>query len=186
MDVEEERKLIELVKKGDNDALELLIDDLHYYIKNFLPSVSKPIWLTNDDLQQLVRIGLWQAIHKFDTSKKLRLWTYARYMIMNSIQHFCYIKKKDPPLYQHDDYNLLAENKIDKYEETKHVENEDLLEKVFQILEPKEQDLLKLLMKEKTHSEIAQIRKCTRQNIDRCVINLFNRIREAFPNIKLN
>lgn len=90
---EEERKCIENMNNGDDEAKNILIERNLRLVAH----ISKKYSTTNidqDDLISIGTIGLIKAINSFDNSKNIRLATYAARCIDNEILMFIRSNKK--------------------------------------------------------------------------------------------
>lgn len=85
---EQELKLVQQVRAGgpqSEKAKEILLDKLEYLVDMI---AKRYLWMGLDlsDLQQAGRIGLLDAIDRFDPNRGKRLSTYAQFWIRNYIQ----------------------------------------------------------------------------------------------------
>ena len=90
---DEERKCIENMSNGDDEAKNILIERNLRLVAH----ISKKYTTTNidqDDLISIGTIGLIKAINSFDNSKNIRLATYAARCIDNEILMFIRSNKK--------------------------------------------------------------------------------------------
>lgn len=82
---EEEKKYLELCKNGDEEARNILVERnlrlVAHIVKKYAPGFSGDC----DDLISIGTIGLIKAINSFDSSKGIRLATYAARCIQNAI-----------------------------------------------------------------------------------------------------
>lgn len=95
----DEREKLEQMKNGDKEARSLLIEHNLRLVSHI---VKKYYSKTNDtdDLISIGTIGLIKAIDTFDTSKNIRLATYASRCIENEIlMHFRNTKKSSNDVY---------------------------------------------------------------------------------------
>ena len=84
LDEKEERKYLELLKEGDKEAKEILIERNLRLVAHIVKKYSFP----NKEIDELISIGtvgLIKAIDSFDVSKGTRLATYAARCIENEI-----------------------------------------------------------------------------------------------------
>ena len=84
---EEEKKLVELAKKGDSVALEKLIQ-VHkpFLIKMLRFYKHKYPFISVEDLEQSILLGFIKGIKNFDLNKDNKLLTYAIYYIRKEVQ----------------------------------------------------------------------------------------------------
>lgn len=93
LSAEEEKKYLEYMKNGDEEAKNILIERNLRLVAH----VSKKYSGTNidqDDLISIGTIGLIKGINSFDASKNIRLATYAARCIENEILMFLRSSKK--------------------------------------------------------------------------------------------
>ena len=90
---EEEEKYIELAVKGDKKARDILIERnlrlVAHVIKKYYTAAKE-----QEDLISIGTIGLIKAVNTFDSSKKIRLATYAGKCIENEVLMYFRSQKK--------------------------------------------------------------------------------------------
>ncbi len=90
---EEEKKYLELLKNGDEEARNILIE----HNLRLVAHISKKYSSTNidqDDLISIGSIGLIKGINSFDNSKGIKLSTYISRCVENEILMFLRSSKK--------------------------------------------------------------------------------------------
>jgi len=80
---EEEKKYLELLKKGDEDARNILIERNLRLVAHVCKKYSSTK-IDQDDLISIGSIGLIKGINSFDSSKGVRLATYVSRCIDNA------------------------------------------------------------------------------------------------------
>lgn len=85
LNLTEEKFLGELIKKGDNEARELLILANLYLAKYIASQIAKKINMPFNDILQNAFLGLIDAVDKYDPVKNLRFKTYAEIRIRGGI-----------------------------------------------------------------------------------------------------
>lgn len=182
---EDEQKYLELLKKGDEEARNILIE------KNLrlVAHVCKKYSSTNIDLDDLISIGtigLIKGINSFNPSKSVKLSTYVSRCIDNEILMFLRSTKKlgaevfleDPIGKDKDDNTVTLQEVLENNE--KNIEDEvdlkfkikKLYKKMKEVLKLREKTILELRFgldgnKPKTQNEIAKSMGISRSYVSR-------------------
>ena len=182
---EEEKKVLEKYKLGDEEARNILIERNLRLVAHVCKKYN---WanLDTDDLISIGTIGLIKGIGSFDPDKGVRLATYASRCIDNEIlMHLRSTKKLgvevylEEPIGKDKDDNQISLIDILENDE-KSIEDEidlkmkikKLYEKMKSILKPREKNILELRFgldgsKPKTQNEIAQMMGISRSYVSR-------------------
>ena len=182
---EDEKMYIERLKKGDEEARNVLIE------KNLrlVAHISKKYISTNidqDDLISIGTIGLIKAINSFNSDKNIRLATYAARCIENEILMFLRSNKKtksevylNEPIGKDKDDNEITLLEILENDERSIEEEIDLkikikklYEKMKEILKDREKRIIELRFglcgtAPKTQNEIASMMGISRSYVSR-------------------
>ena len=182
---EDEQKYLELLKKGDEEARNILIE------KNLrlVAHVCKKYYSTKIDLDDLISIGtigLIKGINSFNPSKSVKLSTYVSRCIDNEILMFLRSTKKlgaevfleDPIGKDKDDNTVTLQEVLENNE--KNIEDEvdlkfkikKLYQKMKEVLKLREKTILELRFgldgnKPKTQNEIAKSMGISRSYVSR-------------------
>ena len=182
---EDEQKYLEVLKKGDEEARNILIE------KNLrlVAHVCKKYSSTNIDLDDLISIGtigLIKGINSFNPSKSVKLSTYVSRCIDNEILMFLRSTKKlgaevfleDPIGKDKDDNTVTLQEVLENNE--KNIEDEvdlkfkikKLYQKMKEVLKFREKTILELRFgldgnKPKTQNEIAKSMGISRSYVSR-------------------
>ena len=182
---EDEQKYLELLKKGDEEARNILIE------KNLrlVAHVCKKYSSTNIDLDDLISIGtigLIKGINSFNPSKSVKLSTYVSRCIDNEILMFLRSTKKlgaevflEDPIGKDKDNNTVTLQEVLENNE-KNIEDEvdlkfkikKLYQKMKEVLKLREKTILELRFgldgnKPKTQNEIAKSMGISRSYVSR-------------------
>ena len=182
---EDEQKYLELLKNGDEEARNILIE------KNLrlVAHVCKKYSSTNIDLDDLISIGtigLIKGINSFDPSKSVKLSTYVSRCIDNEILMFLRSNKKlgaevflEDPIGKDKDDNTVTLQEVLENDE-KNIEDEvdlkfkikKLYQKMKDVLKLREKTILELRFgldgnKPKTQNEIAKSMGISRSYVSR-------------------
>ena len=194
---EEEKEYIEKMKLEDEEARNILIERNLRLVAH----VSKKYSTTNIDQEDLISIGsigLIKAINSFDSSKNIRLATYAARCIDNEILMFIRTSKKtkaeiylNESIGKDKDDNEITLLDIIEQEETSIDEEIDLkfkikelYNKMKQVLKDREIDILNLRFglngkKPKTQHEIASMLGISRSYVSRIETKAINKLAEV-------
>ncbi len=191
---EDEQKYLELLKKGDEEARNILIE------KNLrlVAHVCKKYSSTNIDLDDLISIGtigLIKGINSFNPSKSVKLSTYVSRCIDNEILMFLRSTKKlgaevfleDPIGKDKDDNTVTLQEVLENNE--KNIEDEvdlkfkikKLYQKMKEVLKLREKTILELRFgldgnKPKTQNEIAKSMGISRSYVSRIEIKAIEKL----------
>ena len=194
---EDEQKYLELLKKGDEEARNILIE------KNLrlVAHVCKKYSSTNIDLDDLISIGtigLIKGINSFNPSKSVKLSTYVSRCIDNEILMFLRSTKKlgaevfleDPIGKDKDDNTVTLQEVLENNE--KNIEDEvdlkfkikKLYQKMKEVLKLREKTILELRFgldgnKPKTQNEIAKSMGISRSYVSRIETKAIEKLAKA-------
>ena len=200
---EDEQKYLELLKNGDEEARNILIE------KNLrlVAHVCKKYSSTNIDLDDLISIGtigLIKGINSFDPSKSVKLSTYVSRCIDNEILMFLRSNKKlgaevfleDPIGKDKDDNTVTLQEVLENNE--KNIEDEvdlkfkikKLYQKMKDVLKLREKTILELRFgldgnKPKTQNEIAKSMGISRSYVSRIEKRALTKILKEFIQMRM-
>ena len=191
---EEEKKYLELLKSGDEDARNILIERnlrlVAHVCKKY--ATSK---VDQDDLISIGTIGLIKGINSFDNSKGVRLATYVSRCIDNEILMYLRSTKKlsaevyleDPIGKDKDDNTVTLQEVLENND--KNIEDEvdlkfkvkQLYEKMKEVLKTREKTILELRFglngkKPQTQNEIASSMGISRSYVSRIETKAINKL----------
>lgn len=192
----EDKKLIELIRKGDGEALDFLI---HKY-SGLVRAISSKYFLKGgekEDVRQEGLIGLFKAITQYDPDKEATFRTFSERCIKNEIfsavRHS--MRKKNMPL---NAYISIQWSQTDKDETHKEIielskgKNDDpenividrerkraLHEIIESDLNEREKIILELYLKEKTYKEMSIITGLSIKKIDNMLQQMRKKIKRA-------
>ncbi len=194
LDSEEEKKYLELLKNGDEEARNILIERnlrlVAHVCKKYATSKVE-----QDDLISIGTIGLIKGINSFDSSKGVRLATYVSRCIDNEVLMYLRSIKKlgaevyleDPIGKDKDDNTVTLQEVLENNE--KNIEDEvdlkfkvkQLYEKMKDVLKTREKTILELrfgLMGQKplTQNEIANSMGISRSYVSRIETKAINKL----------
>ena len=194
LDSEEEKKYLELLKSGDEDARNILIERnlrlVAHVCKKY--ATSK---VDQDDLISIGTIGLIKGINSFDNSKGVRLATYVSRCIDNEILMYLRSTKKlsaevyleDPIGKDKDDNTVTLQEVLENND--KNIEDEvdlkfkvkQLYEKMKEVLKTREKTILELRFglngkKPQTQNEIANSMGISRSYVSRIETKAINKL----------
>ena len=191
---EEERKYLELMKNGDEEARNILIERNLRLVAHVCKKYTATR-VEQDDLISIGSIGLIKGINSFDSSKGVRLATYVSRCIDNEIlMHLRKIKKMKTEVsidaslsYDQDGNELRLEDILGTEADivTKGVETEDdkklMINEVLR-LEPRDRDIMILRygllgQEEKTQKEVADMLGISQSYISRIEKKVIKRLR---------
>ncbi len=182
---EEEKKYLELLKNGDEEARNILIE----HNLRLVAHISKKYSSTNidqDDLISIGSIGLIKGINSFDNSKGIKLSTYISRCVENEILMFLRSSKKlnsevyleDPIGKDKDDNTVTLQEVLENSD--RNIEDEvdlkfkvkQLYEKMKEVLKSRERTILELRFglggqKPQTQNEIADSMGISRSYVSR-------------------
>ncbi len=185
LSAEEEKRYLDLMKNGDDEAKNILIERNLRLVAH----VSKKYASTNieqDDLISIGTIGLIKGINSFDSSKNIKLATYAARCIENEILMFLRSSKKtkaevflNEPIGKDKDDNEVTLLEVLETDDRSIEEEIDiklkikkLYEKMKEVLKERERTILELRFglngsKPKTQNEIANMMGISRSYVSR-------------------
>ncbi len=195
---EEEKIYIEKMESGDEEARNILVERNLRLVAH----ISKKYSTTNidqDDLISIGTIGLIKGINSFDSSKNIRLATYAARCIENEILMFLRSSKKtkseiylNEPIGKDKDDNEITLLEILEVED-KPIEEEidlklkikKLYEKMKKVLKDREKTILELRFgldgkKPKTQNEIASMMGISRSYVSRIETKAIDKLNKEF------
>lgn len=195
---EEEKDCLERLKNGDEEARNILIERNLRLVAH----VTKKYVTTNvdqDDLISIGTIGLIKGINSFDTSKNIRLATYAARCIENEILMFLRTSKKtksevylNEPIGKDKDDNEVTLMEILETDD-KSIEDEidlkmkvkKLYTKMKETLKDREKMILELRFglggtKPKTQNEIASMMGISRSYVSRIETKAIGKLSKEF------
>ncbi len=182
---EDEKKYLELLKNGDEEARNILIE----HNLRLVAHISKKYSSTNidqDDLISIGSIGLIKGINSFDNSKGIKLSTYISRCVENEILMFLRSSKKlnsevyleDPIGKDKDDNTVTLQEVLENSD--RNIEDEvdlkfkvkQLYEKMKEVLKSRERTILELRFglggqKPQTQNEIADSMGISRSYVSR-------------------
>ncbi len=191
---EEEKKYLELMAKGDDEARNVLIERnlrlVAHVAKKY--STSK---VDQDDLISIGTIGLIKGINSFKPEKNTRLSTYVARCIDNEILMFLRANKKlgaevylNEPIGKDKDDNVVTLQEVLENNE-RNIEDEVdikmkvklLYEKMKSVLKNREKTILELRFglggkKPKTQNEIAKMMGISRSYVSRIETKAINKL----------
>lgn len=194
----EEKNCLERLASGDEEARNILIERNLRLVAH----VSKKYASTNidqDDLISIGTIGLIKGINSFDSSKNIRLATYAARCIENEILMFLRSSKKtksevylNEPIGKDKDDNEVTLMEVLETED-KSIEDEidlkmkvkKLYEKMKAVLKDREKTILELRFglggkKPKTQNEIASMMRISRSYVSRIETKAIGKLNKEF------
>lgn len=182
---EEEKYYLEQMKKGDEEARNILIERNLRLVAH----VSKKYATTNieqDDLISIGTIGLIKGINSFDTNKNFKLATYTARCVENEILMYLRSNKKrandvylNEPIGKDKDDNIVTLQEVLENSD-RNIEDEvdlkmkikKLYEKIKLVLKDREKIIIELRFgldgqKPKTQKEIAKMMNISRSYVSR-------------------
>ena len=192
----EEKKYLEAMKNGGKDARDKLIEHnlrlVAHIVKKYYSSGTEA-----DDLISIGTIGLIKAISTFDSSKNVRLATYASRCIENEVlMHFRSLKKTaqdvsmDEPIDMDKDGNTLALMDVICLDDTIledidfKIKSAHLRKYILEVLEPRERMIIEMRYglgcKQLTQREVAQKLDISRSYVSRIEKKALQRLKKRF------
>lgn len=182
---EEERKYLELMKNGDEEARNILIERNLRLVAHVCKKYTATR-VEQDDLISIGSIGLIKGINSFDSSKGVRLATYVSRCIDNEVLMYLRSTKKlgaevylDDPIGKDKDDNVVTLQEVLENND-KNIEDEvdlkfkikRLYEKIREILKDREKTIIELRFglngdKPKTQKQIAKMMGISRSYVSR-------------------
>lgn len=194
----DEKKYLELMKNGDDEARNILIERNLRLVAHVCKKYSATK-VGQDDLISIGSIGLIKGINSFDSSKGVRLATYVSRCIDNEILMYLRSTKKfgaevylDDPIGKDKDDNVVTLQEVLENND-KNIEDEvdlkfkikKLYEKMKEVLKDREKLILELRFglngeKPKTQNEIADSMAISRSYVSRIETKAINKLAKEF------
>lgn len=195
---EEEKKYLELLKEGDEEARNILIERNLRLVAHVCKKYSTTK-IEQDDLISIGTIGLIKGINSFDSSKGVRLATYVSRCVDNEVLMFLRSNKKvnaevyleDPIGKDKDDNTVTLQEVLENNE--KNIEDEvdlkfkvkKLYEKMKEVLKAREKTILELRFglggkKPQTQNEIADSMGISRSYVSRIETKAIGKLAKEF------
>ena len=194
----DEKKYLELMKNGDDEARNILIERNLRLVAHVCKKYSATK-VDQDDLISIGSIGLIKGINSFDSSKGVRLATYVSRCIDNEILMYLRSTKKlgaevylDDPIGKDKDDNVVTLQEVLENND-KNIEDEvdlkfkikKLYEKMNEVLKDREKLILELRFglngeKPKTQNEIADSMAISRSYVSRIETKAINKLAKEF------
>ena len=194
----EEAKYLELMKSGDEEAKNILIERNLRLVAHICKKYSTTR-VEQDDLISIGSIGLIKGINSFDNSKGVRLATYASRCIDNEILMYLRSTKKlnsevylEDPIGKDKDDNMVTLQEVLENND-KNIEDEvdlkfkikRLYEKMKDVLKDREKAILELRFglngqKPKTQNEIADSMDISRSYVSRIETKAISKLAKEF------
>ena len=195
---EEERKYLEQMKNGDEDARNILIERNLRLVANICKKYSTAK-AEQEDLISIGTIGLIKGINSFEASKGVRLATYAARCIDNEILMYLRSTKKlnaevylDDPIGKDKDDNTVTLQEVLENDEKSIEEEVDLkfkikkmYQKIKEVLKGREKSIIELRFglngaKPKTQHEIAEMMGISRSYVSRIETKAIGKLAKEF------
>ena len=195
---EEEKESLELMKNGDEEARNILIERNLRLVAHICKKYSTAK-TDQDDLISIGTIGLIKGINSFEASKGVRLATYAARCIDNEILMYLRSAKKlnaevyleDPIGKDKDDNTVTLQEVIENDERS--IEDEvdlkfkikKLYQKMKEVLKDREKSIVELRFglngkKPKTQHEIAEMMGISRSYVSRIETKAIGKLAKEF------
>lgn len=195
---EEEKKYLELMKNGDEEARNILIERNLRLVAHICKKYSTAK-VEQDDLISIGTIGLIKGINSFEASKGVRLATYAARCIDNEILMYLRSTKKlgaevyleDPIGKDKDDNTVTLQEVLEN--DGKSIEEEvdlkfkikKLYQKMKEVLKDRERTIIELRfglngIKPKTQHEIAEEMGISRSYVSRIETKAIGKLSKEF------
>ena len=196
--IEEEKKYLELLKEGDEEARNILIERNLRLVAHVCKKYNTTK-VEQDDLISIGTIGLIKGINSFDSNKGVRLATYVSRCVDNEILMFLRSNKKvntevyleDPIGKDKDDNTVTLQEVLENSE--KNIEDEvdlkfkikKLYEKMKEVLKTREKTILELRFglggqKPQTQNEIADSMGISRSYVSRIETKAIGKLAKEF------
>lgn len=195
---EEERKYLELMKNGDEEARNILIERNLRLVAHVCKKYTATR-VEQDDLISIGSIGLIKGINSFDSSKGVRLATYVSRCIDNEVLMYLRSTKKlgaevylDDPIGKDKDDNVVTLQEVLENND-KNIEDEVdlkfkvkvLYQKLKSVLKERERTILELRFglggyKPKTQHEIAEMMGISRSYVSRIETKAISKLSKEF------
>lgn len=198
LSAEEERNYLELMKAGDEDARNILIERNLRLVAHVCKKYSTAK-VEQDDLISIGTIGLIKGINSFEASKGVRLATYAARCIDNEILMYLRSTKKlgaevylEDPIGKDKDDNTVTLQEVLENDDRSIEEEVDLkfkikklYKKMKEVLKDREKTIIELRFglngsKPKTQHEIAQKMGISRSYVSRIETKAIDKLSKEF------
>lgn len=195
---EEERKYLEQMKNGDEDARNILIERNLRLVAHICKKYSTAK-AEQEDLISIGTIGLIKGINSFEASKGVRLATYVARCIDNEILMYLRSTKKlnaevylDDPIGKDKDDNTVTLQEVLENDEKSIEEEVDLkfkikkmYQKIKEVLKGREKSIIELRFglngaKPKTQHEIAEMMGISRSYVSRIETKAIGKLAKEF------
>ena len=199
--VEEERKYLEQMKSGDEEARNILIERNLRLVAHVCKKYSSAK-VEQDDLISIGTIGLIKGVNSFETNKGVRLTTYVARCIDNEILMFLRSTKKlgaevylEDPIGKDKDDNTVTLQEVLENDERSIEEEVDLkfkikklYKKMKEVLKDREKTIIELRfglngMKPKTQHEIAEEMGISRSYVSRIETKAIGKLSKEFKEV---
>ena len=197
---EEEFQYLELLKKGDEDARNILIERNLRLVAHIVKKYSNTK-IEQDDLISIGTIGLIKGINSFNIDKGSKLSTYVSRCIDNEILMYLRSTKKlnaevylNEPIGKDKDDNVVTLQEVLENDE-RNIEDEVdlkmkiklLYKKIGEVLKDREKTIIELRFglgghKPKTQHEIAEIMGISRSYVSRIETKAIGKLNKEFKN----
>ena len=201
LSIEDEKKYIELMEQGNDDARKILIEHNLRLVAHVCKKYSNSK-IDLDDLISIGSIGLIKGINTYNSQKSIKLSTYISKCIDNEIlMYFRTTKKLNNEVYLEDpigkdkDDNTISLKDILENDE-KSVEEEidlkmslkNVYQKIREVLKERERKIIEMRFglngkKIKTQIEIAKQLKISRSYVSRIESKALEKIKNEFKNV---
>jgi RNA polymerase sporulation-specific sigma factor len=201
LSIEDEKKYIELMEKGNEDARKILIEHNLRLVAHVCKKYSNSK-IDLDDLISIGSIGLIKGINTYNSQKSIKLSTYISKCIDNEILMYFRTTKKlnnevyleDPIGKDKDDNTISLKDILENDERT--VEEEidfklrlkNVYQKIKEVLKERERKIIEMRFgldgkKPKTQIEIAKQLKISRSYVSRIESKALEKIKNEFKNV---
>ena len=198
LSAEEERKYLELMKTGDEEARNILIERNLRLVAHVCKKYTTTK-VEQDDLISIGTIGLIKGINSFEASKGVKLATYVARCIDNEILMFLRTTKKlgaevylEDPIGKDKDDNTVTLKEVLENDERSIDEEVDLkfkirklYKKMKEVLKDREKTIIELRFglngkKPKTQQEIAKNMEISRSYVSRIETKAIGKLSKEF------
>lgn len=198
LSIEEEKKYVKLMKDGDEEAKNILIEHNLRLVAHVCKKYSSSN-VEQDDLISIGSIGLIKGVNTYNPEKSIKLSTYISKCIDNEIlMYFRAKKKQDKEVYLEDpigkdkDDNCITlsdilendEKNIDEELDSK-IKTKKLYDSIEKKLKPREKEIIKLRFglygrKIRTQREISKMLNISRSYVSRIETKAIEKLAEEF------
>ena len=201
LSVEEERKYLEQMKSGDEEARNILIERNLRLVAHVCKKYSSAK-VEQDDLISIGTIGLIKGVNSFETNKGVRLATYVARCIDNEILMFLRSTKKlgaevylEDPIGKDKDDNTVTLQEVLENDERSIEEEVDLkfkikklYKKIKEVLKDREKFIIELRFglngtEPKTQHEIAEMMGISRSYVSRLETKAIGKLSKEFKEV---